>query len=158
MTPSSTAQSPRPALQQSVVRMRVTYAEVDRMGLLHHSNHLRWFERGREEFCRRRAAVYREMEDAGILVVVVDLAVQYKAPLRYDDLADLTVKLVDVRHASLAFEYELRRAADGELAATGRTRHAFVTREGRVTRVGEEVSALLRAGETVERRGEIDAT
>jgi acyl-CoA thioester hydrolase len=135
--------------------MRVTYAEVDRMGLLHHSNQLRWFERGREEFCRRRAAAYREMEDAGLLVVVVDLAVQYKSPLRYEDVADLTVNLVDVRHASLAFEYELRRA-DGELATTGRTRHAFVTREGRVTRVSPEVADLLRADESIHRRGEVE--
>ncbi|MFO0606617.1 MAG: YbgC/FadM family acyl-CoA thioesterase [Polyangiales bacterium] len=146
----------RPAIQESVVRLRVTYAEVDRMGFLHHSNHLRWFERGREEFCRRREAAYREMEDAGVLVVVVDLAVQYKAPLRYEDLADLSVKLVEVRHASIAFEYELRRVADGELAAAGRTRHAFVTREGRVTRVDERVATLLRGDETVRRRGEVE--
>ena len=147
---------PRPPIQQSVVRMRVTYAEVDRMGLLHHSNQLRWFERGREEFCRRRAAAYREMEDAGLLVVVVDLAVQYKSPLRYEDVADLTVNLVEVRHASLAFEYELRRVADGELATAGRTRHAFVTREGRVTRVSADVADLLRADESVRRLGELD--
>jgi acyl-CoA thioester hydrolase len=148
--------TPRPPLQQSVVRLRVTYAEVDRMGLLHHTHHLRWFERGREEFCRRRGALYREMEDAGILVVVVDLAAQYKIPLRYDDLADLTVKLVEVRHASIAFEYELRRVADGAVATTGRTRHAFVTREGRVTRVDEAVAALLRGDETLRRLGEIE--
>lgn len=148
--------TPRPPLQQSVVRLRVTYAEVDRMGLLHHTHHLRWFERGREEFCRRRGALYREMEDAGILVVVVDLAAQYKIPLRYDDLADLTVKLVEVRHASIAFEYELRRVADGALATTGRTRHAFVTREGRVTRVDEAVAGLLRGDETLRRLGEIE--
>ena len=148
--------TPRPPLQQSVVRLRVTYAEVDRMGLLHHTHHLRWFERGREEFCRRRGALYREMEDTGILVVVVDLAAQYKIPLRYDDLADLTVKLVEVRHASIAFEYELRRVADGAVATTGRTRHAFVTREGRVTRVDEAVAALLRGDETLRRLGEIE--
>jgi acyl-CoA thioester hydrolase len=148
--------TPRPPLQQSVVRLRVTYAEVDRMGLLHHTHHLRWFERGREEFCRRRGALYREMEDAGILVVVVDLAAQYKIPLRYDDLADLTVKLVEVRHASIAFEYELRRVADGAVATTGRTRHAFVTREGRVTRVDEAVAARLRGDETLRRLGEIE--
>ncbi len=148
--------SPSAGLQESTVRMRVTYAEVDRMGFLHHSNHLRWFERGREEFCRRRDGAYREMEDAGLLVVVVELAVKYTQPLRYEDLVDLRVKLVEVRHASLAFEYELRRVADGALAATGRTRHAFVTREGRVTRVTEEVARLLAEPESIRRAGEID--
>ncbi len=145
----------RKALQTSVVRMRVHYAEVDRMGFLHHSNHLRWFERGREEFCRRRAAAYREMEDAGVLVVVVDLDVQYKSPLRYEDVVDLHVRLTDVRHASLTWEYEMRRVGDDALAATGRTRHAFVTREGRITRVDARVAGLLTGDETETRLGEI---
>ncbi len=136
--------------------MRVHYAEVDRMGFLHHSNHLRWFERGREEFCRRRQAAYREMEDAGLLVVVVDAAVQYKTPLQYEDVVELYVRLTEVRHASLVFEYELRRLSDGALAAMARTRHAFVTREGRVTRVSEEVARLLKGDEVVRRTGELD--
>lgn len=138
------------------MRMRVTYAEVDRMGFLHHSNHLRWFERGREEFCRRRAAAYREMEDAGLLVVVVDASVQYRSPLRYEDVVDLSVRLMEVRHASFVFEYEMRRLSDGALAATARTRHAFVTREGRIVRLSDEVAALLKAPESERRVGEVD--
>lgn len=140
----------------SVVRMRVHYVEVDRMGFLHHSNHLRYFERGREEFCRRRAAAYREMEDSGVLVVVVDAHLHYKSPLRYEDVVDLEVNLAEVKHASLSFEYALRRASDGALAATGRTRHAFVSREGRVLRPSPRVIELLLGPETVRRAGEID--
>ncbi len=148
--------NPREPIQTSTVRMRVHYAETDRMGFLHHSNHLRWFERGREEFCRRRTAAYREMEDAGLLVVVVDLSVHYKTPLLYEDVADLTVRLLEVRHASLVFTYEIRRVSDGAVAATGQTRHAFVTREGRVTRVSAEVSLQLQSDETLHRVGEVD--
>ena len=66
------------------------------------------------------------------------------------------MRLTEVRHASLVFEYELRRVSDGALAATGRTRHAFVTREGRVTRVSEEVARLLKGDEVVRRTGEVD--
>ena len=151
-----TPMDPRAAIQTSTVRMRVHYAETDRMGFLHHSNHLRWFERGREEFCRRRTAAYREMEDTGLLVVVVDLSVQYKTPLVYEDVADLTVYLREVRHASLVFTYELRRLSDGAVAATGQTRHAFVTRDGKVTRVSAEVSQQLQSDETLHRVGEVD--
>ncbi|MBI5516816.1 MAG: acyl-CoA thioesterase [Deltaproteobacteria bacterium] len=145
----------RASVAESVVRMRAHYAEVDRMGFLHHSNHLRWFERGREEFCRRRGAVYRELEDAGVLVVVADLEVAYRSPIRYEELADLTVALRAVGHASLVFEYALRRVEDGALAATGRTRHAFVTREGRVTRVGHDVARRLSGPELETRLGEL---
>lgn len=139
----------------TTLRLRVTYAEVDRMGFLHHSNHLRWLERGREEYCRRRAIGYRDLEDRGTLVVVVDAALQYKSPLRLDDEADLTVTLRTLRHASLEFSYALRRIADGALAATATTRHALVSREGRVTRVTPELAALLEAPEAFRRLGEV---
>lgn len=151
---SQSTDSPKRA--KSVVRMRVHYVEVDRMGFLHHSNHLRYFERGREEFCRRRAAAYREMEDAGVLVVVVDANLQYKTPLKYEDVVDVELVLAEVKHASLTFEYCVRRVSDGALAATGKTRHAFVSREGRVLRPPPHVLELLQGEETVQRVGELD--
>ncbi len=126
------------------------------MGFMHHSNHLRWFERGREEFCRRRSIAYREMEDAGTLVVVVDARLNYMSPLKLEDLAELTVRLAEIRHASLIFEYELHRVSDRVLAATGRTRHAFVTRKGRLVRPSSQIVGLLSAEESVQRPGEIE--
>jgi len=153
-TAHSSPDSPKRA--RSVVRMRVHYVEVDRMGFLHHSNHLRYFERGREEFCRRRAAAYRELEDAGVLVVVVDANLQYKTPLKYEDVVDVELVLAEVKHASLTFEYAVRRVSDGALAATGRTRHAFVSREGRVLRPPAHVLELLQGEETLQRTGELD--
>ncbi len=149
---SQDASALRPA---TTLRLRVTYAEVDRMGFLHHSNHLRWLERGREEYCRRRAIGYRDLEDRGTLVVVVEASLQYKSPLRLDDEADLTVTLRTLRHASLEFSYTLRRIADGALVATATTRHALVSREGRVTRVTPELAALLEAPEAFRRLGEV---
>ncbi|MBL8602548.1 MAG: acyl-CoA thioesterase [Myxococcales bacterium] len=146
---------PEVVLQVSAVKMRVAYAETDRMGFLHHSNHLRWFERGREEFCRRRLAEYRKLEDAGTLVVVADAQLEYKVPLEYEDVATLTVSLVEVRHATLRFRYVLTRDRDGVVAARGSTRHAFLTRAGRVTRVDAALAALLTAPEAFSREGEL---
>lgn len=148
--------SPVSTVPTSVVRLRVTYVEVDRMGYMHHSNHLRWFERGREEFCRRRSIAYREMEDSGTLVVVVDARLDYVSPLKLEDLADLTVRLAEIRPASLIFEYELRRVSDGALVATGRTRHAFVTRNGRLVRPSPQIVGLLGSEESVHRLGEVE--
>jgi acyl-CoA thioester hydrolase len=136
--------------------MRVSYVEVDRMGFLHHSNHLRYFERGREEFCRRRQAAYRELEDSGVLVVVVDAELRYKIPLRYEDVVDLELTLAEVRSASITFVYTMRRVSDGAIAATGRTRHAFVSREGRILRAPARALELLRGPETLSRIGEVD--
>lgn len=145
-----------PPTYRSVVRMRVHYAEVDRMDLLHHSNHLRYFERGREEYLRRRGVGYRALEDSGVLVVVADVSVQYKAPVRYQEEVDLEVVLQQVRHATVSFAYHLRRVHDGALAATGTSRHAFLSREGRLLRAPASLLAQLQCEERVKRLGELE--
>ena len=75
-----------PPVPSSVVYLRVNYSDVDRMGLLHHAAYLRYFERCREEFSRRRGASYAEMEDNGWLIVVVDATVKYRMPARFDEV------------------------------------------------------------------------
>ncbi len=85
--------------------------------------------------------------------MVVDASLQCKTPLRYEDVVDL--ELAEVKRASISFEYALRRVSDNALAATGRTRHAFVSREGRVLRP-PHVLALLQGPESLVRTGEVD--
>src|SRR5262245_42527380 len=53
--------------------IRVRYAETDRMGLLHHANYFVYFEMGRTELLRQRGLTYREIEDSGHLLVIVDI-------------------------------------------------------------------------------------
>lgn len=139
----------------SVVHLRVNYSDVDRMGLLHHAAYLRYFERCREEFSRRRGADYGAMEDAGWLIVVVDVAVKYRQPARYDEVLAIEVRLVAAGHASIRFEYEVRRESDGALLATAATRHAFVDREGRVRRIEPALGEMFLGGERFTRRGEV---
>ncbi|MEZ4390472.1 MAG: thioesterase family protein [Polyangiales bacterium] len=146
---------PHPALASSVVCIRVNYSDVDRMGLLHHAAYLRYFERCREEFSRRRGGDYGAMEDAGWLIVVVDVAVKYRLPARYDDVLALEVRLVSAGHASIRFDYEVRREGDGALLATASTRHAFVDREGRVRRLDAELVEMFQRPEQITRRGEV---
>ena len=68
------------------IAIRVRYAETDRMGLLHHANYLVYFEMARTELLRQRGISYREIEDAGHLLVIVDLGCKFKRPAHYDDL------------------------------------------------------------------------
>lgn len=151
MSPHEPTAAPR-----SVVHIRVNYSDVDRMGLLHHAAYLRYFERCREEFARRRGASYATMEDAGWLIVVVDVALRYRQPARFDEVLAIDVALDELRHASLRFGYHVRRVADGALVATGTTRHAFVDREGRIRRIDEGLHAMFVRDELVSRRGEVE--
>lgn len=139
----------------STVYLRVNYSDVDRMGLLHHAAYLRYFERCREEFARRRGASYAEMEDAGWLIVVVDVAVKYRMPARFDDVLAVEVRLASAGHAAIRFEYDVRREGSDAVLATATTRHAFVDRDGRVRRIEREMYEMFHRPEQVMRRGEV---
>lgn len=112
---------------------RVRYGEVDRMGLVHHPRYLHWFETGRIEFLRARGLSYRDMEDAGILLVVVETGTRHHRPADYDDVVDIETRLVDARGVRYRFEYEVRR--DETVLATGHTVLATTDPRGRLKRI-----------------------
>jgi acyl-CoA thioester hydrolase len=109
--------------------IRVRYAETDRMGLLHHANYFVYFEMGRTEMLRRRGISYREIEDAGHFLVIVDIGCKFKRPAYYDDLLTLRTTVAKVTHVKIVHEYHVFR--DGVLLAEGHSTLACVDREGR---------------------------
>jgi acyl-CoA thioester hydrolase len=111
------------------IQVRVRYAETDRMGLLHHATYAVYFEMGRTELLRSRGHSYREVEDAGFFLVIVDLECKFRQPARYDDLLTLRTTVARVTHVKIVHEYKLFR--DGVLLTEGRTTLACVDREGK---------------------------
>jgi acyl-CoA thioester hydrolase len=109
--------------------VRVRYAETDRMGLLHHANYFVLFEVGRTELLRARGLSYREVEDAGHLLVIIDLGCKFKKPAYYDDLLTIRTTVERVTHVKIVHKYEVLR--DGVLLAEGHSTLACVDREGR---------------------------
>lgn len=108
-------------------RLRVRYAETDRMGVVYHSNFVIWFEVGRVELLRQLGFEYSQMErQDNCHIPVVDLRVRYKAPAQYDDEIVIRTELKNVRTSLLHFSYEIFRERDRALLATGETMHIIV--------------------------------
>jgi acyl-CoA thioester hydrolase len=107
--------------------LRVRYAETDNMGVVYHSNFAIWFEVGRVELMRQLGLEYRAMEkEDNCHIPVVELRVRYKAPALYDDEIVVRTRLANARQSLLHFTYEVYRAGDRTLLATGETMHIIV--------------------------------
>ncbi len=115
------------------IEIRVRYQETDAMGVLHHANYLTYFEMGRIELLRACGLSYREMEESGLLMVVVKVECKYHRPARYDDLLRLKTIVTRVTTAKVEHEYELCRGE--ELLARGASTLACVDRSGTVQRI-----------------------
>ena len=107
------------------------------MGLVHHSNYLRYFEIGRTEFLRSAGGRYRDVEAAGLLVVVVRVDCRYKSPARYDDEIEVTTRIAKVTAAKIIHEYAIKR--DGQTLVEATVTLAVIDREGRLQRVPESL-------------------
>ena len=109
--------------------IRVRYAETDRMGLLHHATYPVYFEQARTEMLRSRGVSYREVEDSGHFLVIIDIGCKFKKPAYYDDLLTIRTTVARVTHVKIVHEYHVLR--DGILLAEGHSTLACVDREGK---------------------------
>ena len=129
------------------VRVRVAYADVDRMGFAYYGNYLRWFELGRGEYLRARGKPYVEVEAEGLRLPVVEAHVRYRRPAGYDDLLEVRTHPRAVERVRVTFGYEVMRVEgkDGPaLLAEGHTVHACTGGSGRPRRFPADLLELLR--------------
>lgn len=110
-------------------QIRVRYADTDAMGVVYYGRYLAYFETGRIELMRARGADYRSLEAEGFVVPVVEVLCRYHAPARFDDLLTVRTRVAELKHATVVFEYEIRRAGDDALIASGCTRHGCLARD-----------------------------
>jgi len=144
----SAPQPTRPPVPEGPItrctRVRVRYADIDRMGIAYHSNYLVWFEVGRTEWLRESGWTYREMEEHdGISLPVIEAHCEYRQPARYDDEIEIRTTAMVLSPVRIRFDYEARITATSTLAVTGYTVHAALGADGRPRRLPPRVLELL---------------
>ena len=127
----------------STSTLRVRYAETDKMGVAYYANYFVWFEVGRADLLRSLGWTYREMEHAGVMLPVIEAHCDYRRSARYDD--ELKVKTAGrmLSPVRMEFIYEVWRAADDVLTASGRTLHAALDPSGKPCRLPERIRQVF---------------
>jgi acyl-CoA thioester hydrolase len=128
---------------EHTTQIRVRYAETDQMGVVYHANYVVWMEVGRVEAMRAYGVSYADMERDGIKVAVMGIEVDYRQSARYDDLVDVKTKVIEANNRKMRIEYEMRRSPDGQLLATGATRHLFLNNDLRPIRCPDKYYAVF---------------
>ncbi len=124
-------------------RVRVRYAETDKMGVVYHSNYFVWFEVARTDLLRRAGWSYKEMEADGFALPVIEARCEYRQPARYDDELDVQATGHLLSAVRVRFDYVIVRPADALTIAAGHTVHAALDRSGRPCRLPARVQAAL---------------
>ena len=108
-------------------KIRVRYAETDQMGVVYYGNYAQYFEVARADSIRDLGYTYRDMEESGVIMPVVELHCKFLRPASYDDLLTVksTVKELPTDHR-IEFHQEVFNEK-GKLLTTGKVVLYFVT-------------------------------
>ena len=113
----------------------VAFYETDAMGVVHHSNYVRFLEHARVQFLAEHDRPYQDIVRDGFHVPVTRIAVSYHWPCRFADKVEVSCWLAWARHASFGFAYSLR--VGERTVASAESDHAIVDLEGRPIRIPE---------------------
>jgi acyl-CoA thioester hydrolase len=104
-------------------RVRVRYAETDRMGIAYNGHYLTWFEVGRTEMLRELGFTYHGVENDGYRLPLLEAGVKYLKPALYDDVLTIATSIGKKPGVRLRLEYTIAR--NDEILASGFTEHVF---------------------------------
>ncbi|MBO5685244.1 MAG: acyl-CoA thioesterase [Alistipes sp.] len=110
--------------------IRVWYCDTDQMGIVHHSNYIRYYEAARSDFMRSLGLSYGDVEQRGIMMPILEVQSKYRKPALYDEELTITTLLDELPTARINFRYEIRNAK-GDLLNTGTTQLGFRSAETR---------------------------
>ncbi|MBO1300990.1 MULTISPECIES: acyl-CoA thioesterase [unclassified Enterococcus] len=123
------------------------YYETDQMGIIHHSNYIRWFEEARVALLEHLDFSYKKIEEQGIIIPVLGVSCEYKEMIRYGDSIRIQPIIESYTGTRLNFRYEIYGTEDQRLRTTGTSQHCFLLAENqrlaKLSRINPELDALF---------------
>jgi len=105
------------------------------MGIVYHTNYIRWFEIGRIELLRKMGITYSEVEKDGFYLPVTRVYCHYHLPAHYDEIVFVETRIAYLKRASMKFTYLIWDEIRENLLTEGYTIHACTDRDGKIIRI-----------------------
>ncbi|MDX1700291.1 MAG: thioesterase family protein [Melioribacteraceae bacterium] len=110
----------------NVVKIRVRYADTDKMQFVYNGKYLEYFEVGRTELLRAYGLPYSEIEKEGFQLPLIEAGLKFKNPAYYDDILNVEATVKTLNSAKVHIEYKIFRDVDETLLVEGFTSHLFI--------------------------------
>ena len=108
---------------------KTQYYESDQMGVIHHSNYIRWFEEARTAFMDDRGYTYARLEHEGIVSPVLTVECEYRKMMHYGDTARIELEIEKFNGVKMIVSYKVYLDSTGELCTVGKTSHCFLNQD-----------------------------
>ena len=124
-------------------KVKVRYAETDKMGVVYHSNYLIYFEIGRTEFINKCGMSYSEMEEMGIMIPLLESNCRYIQGAKYADELIVRTWIEELSAAKVKFNYSIVRESDGKEITKGNTLHVFVDNNFKIINLKKKFPKIM---------------
>jgi len=122
-------------LVSNLTKVRVLYADTDAMGIVYHTNYIKWFEMGRNELMRQLGVAYTELEKLSLNLPLTKVSCHYLLSAKYDQLLTVETKVDYIKRASVKFNSCIWDEDMKKLLVEGYTIHACTNNEGKIRRI-----------------------
>ncbi|RYL94604.1 thioesterase family protein [Sporolactobacillus sp. Y61] len=112
-------------MKVSRTKIVVRYNETDKMGIVHHSQYVNWFEVGRTDWIRKAGIPYKQIEENGLMIPVIGIELHYHSPATFDDAVIVETSLKAYDSIKLSYQYRILREDNGKLLADGTSSHCW---------------------------------
>ena len=119
---------------------KVQYYETDKMGIVHHSNYIRWMEEARIDFLERIGWAYDRLEAEGVLSPVIGVDCKYKVNTVFPDRIEIYAAISEYTGVKFTICYVMKK--DGKVVAEGHSEHCLLDQSGKILRIKKQYPAL----------------
>lgn len=109
--------------------IRPRYEETDQMGVIYHGNYITWFEQARSGFFRSLGYPYKQLEDEGFWIPVIEVGCKYYKPALYDEEVYVKTSIEKAGGVRIQLRYEVFSVKDDQLLVSGFTAHATTDKQ-----------------------------
>ena len=122
---------------------KVQFYESDQMGVVHHSNYIRWFEEARIDCLDRAGLTYSKMEENGFFGATIAVSCEYRRAVRFGQTVEIEAILTECDERFMTIKYIVRDYESKKERATGETKHCFIGIDGKMLSLKEQDSELF---------------
>ena len=115
-------------VNEFIFERKINYYETDRMGVVHHSNYIRFLEEARCALLEKIGMPFSYLEENGITIPVLGVNVDYKYHVTFDDIIEIHVFTKDFNGVRLTIGYDVKDKKNGNTVLKGETKHCFTDR------------------------------
>ncbi len=107
------------------------YHETDQMGIIHHSNYIKWMEEARMDLMDQLGLGYKQMEAMEIITPILSEKIEYHSAAHFDDTIVIQTRLISCKGNKMTIEYKMHDKETREERAVAQSTHCFMNKAGK---------------------------